>query len=388
MLRRPLPKADVWIQAASAGEARLAVTILEHLKPEEPLEVLVTTNTSQGLGILDGAMESDGGIGKGVRATAGYFPFDDPGMMEAAIERVDPRLIVLLESELWPGLLAAARKNKCAAWVVNGRMTDKSLRMYRYWPEFWRRMRPDKVLAMSPGNATRFGALFGEEIVGLMPNIKFDGFDPPADEAPGENPLETLTPPGAPMVVLGSVREEEEPDVERIVREITSRLPNAVIGLFPRHMHRIDHWKRALDGLGIDWTRRSDARAPVAPGAVVLWDVFGELGAVCGMCSAAFVGGSLAPLGGQNFLEPLAAGVVPVIGPSWENFSWVGREIVEQGLLRVETDWRGVADALIASVEKPANREEVRRAASDYIKSRQGGAELVRRLMMEHLDRT
>ncbi len=386
MLRRPLPGADLWIQAASAGESHLAVTLLENWKPTDPVRVLITTNTRQGLDILKGAIGNGVVGGGGVRMFAAYCPFDGPGIMAAAFEQVNPRLIVLLESELWPGLLTTARKHGCDAWVVNGRMTDKSLRMYQYWPGFWRRIGPRKVLAMSPGDAERFGALFGDGIVGRMPNMKFDRFGSPAAGAPGENPLEDWIPPGLSLVVLGSVREEEETDVEKIIRAIRTRLPDVVIGLFPRHMHRVPHWKRVLEEMGVDWITRSGGGAPLSGGSVVLWDVFGELGLGYAMCEAAFVGGSLAPLGGQNFLEPLSAGVAPVIGPSWENFSWVGEEIIEEGLLHVADHWRGVANALTASVENPSDRARVRRAASEYMASRQGGAEMVRRLITEHFE--
>ncbi|MCP4688866.1 MAG: 3-deoxy-D-manno-octulosonic acid transferase [Desulfobacterales bacterium] len=385
MLRRGLPRADLWIQAASAGECHLAVELLKNLRLDEPVRVLATTNTSQGLEILNGAFGNDGASMKCARVFPAYCPFDDPGIMEAAIRRVNPRLIVLLESELWPGLLRAARRNGRSAWVVNGRMTEKSLRMYRYWPGLWRRLRPERILAMSPGDAGRFGALFGEDVVGLMPNIKFDRFGSPSRGGRGGNPLEAFIPPGAPMVALGSVREEEEGDVGNIIREICARRPDAIIGLFPRHMHRISYWKRVLEEMGMDWIPRSGVRSPVPGGTVVLWDVFGELGLGYDVCGAAFVGGSLAPLGGQNFLEPLTAGVVPVSGPSWENFSWVGREVVERGLLTVAEDWRGVADALLASVEKPVDRDKTRAEAADYIQSRQGGAEMVRGLITARL---
>jgi 3-deoxy-D-manno-octulosonic-acid transferase len=91
-------------------------------------------------------------------------------------------------------------------------------------------------------------------------------------------------------------------------------------------------------------------------------------------CCACFVGGSLAPLGGQNFLEPVAHGVLPVIGPHWENFAWVGREIVNRGLVRVASDWRLAAEMLTAVIETPPQRQTQRRAAMAYLSARCGGA--------------
>ena len=106
------------------------------------------------------------------------------------------------------------------------------------------------------------------------------------------------------------------------------------------------------------------------------------------LSKGAFVGGSLAPLGGQNFLEALTCGVMPVIGPSWENFAWVGREIVEQGLVHVAADWKEVADFLVESLEKSLPREKIRESALTYVQDRQGGTTQSCRLVAELLNET
>jgi 3-deoxy-D-manno-octulosonic-acid transferase len=101
-----------------------------------------------------------------------------------------------------------------------------------------------------------------------------------------------------------------------------------------------------------------------------------------------FVGGSLAPLAGQNFLEALTSGVIHVIGPSWEDFDLVGREIVEQGLVRNAADWNEVADILVEGVKKSPSHEKVREAALRYVKDRQGGTIRACRLIAEFLNNT
>jgi 3-deoxy-D-manno-octulosonic-acid transferase len=185
--------------------------------------------------------------------------------------------------------------------------------------------------------------------------------------------------------VLGSIRREEEPVVEKIVVDIRRRLPETIVGLFPRHMHRIKNWKNVLDRLGMPWTLRSKIKKHVPHGTVILWDTFGELPLAYELSKAAFVGGSLAPLGGQNFLEALACGVVPVIGPSWENFSWVGQEIVEQGLVRSASNWKAVADALVETIERSPSHEKVHEAFLGYINSHRGGTEQACQVIIEFL---
>jgi 3-deoxy-D-manno-octulosonic-acid transferase len=173
--------------------------------------------------------------------------------------------------------------------------------------------------------------------------------------------------------------------VLKIISEIHHRQPDTVIGLFPRHLHRIDHWQRLLQSRGILWRLRSDIKTQLPKGSVILWDVFGELGLAYSQASAAFVGGSLAPLGGQNFLEPLICGVTPVIGPFWDNFKWVGKEIIDVGIVHQAMSWKEVAEILIAAIMNPQPREEVRLRAKAYIKDRQGGTDTACRVIEAYL---
>jgi 3-deoxy-D-manno-octulosonic-acid transferase len=384
----PPDKARVWIQAASGGEAFLAWEVLRCLKPPAggELSVLCTTNTSQGLGVLRQAAASPD-LDPGLRVRTRYFPFDAPGLMGRAVAAASPEVAVLLESELWPGFLAACRRHGTRVLLANGRMTAKSLAGYRRFPGSSRLLAPDFVLAMSPEDARRFEALFGRQRVGLMPNIKFDRLS--RSSAPsGDNPLIGLMAPDTDFVVLGSVRREEEGQAAAILAGLLERAPRTVAGLFPRHMERVEPWLKRLTRAGLPCVRRSSLNAPAAPGTVVLWDVFGELGRAYGLARAAFVGGSLAPLGGQNFLEPLGLGTPTVIGPHWENFAWVGRAVLDLDALREARDVSGVLEALLAFLGRPLHREAVRRAVLDYAAGRTGGSAAVCGRIAQWLENT
>jgi 3-deoxy-D-manno-octulosonic-acid transferase len=185
--------------------------------------------------------------------------------------------------------------------------------------------------------------------------------------------------------VLGSVRQEEEGDIQHILRDLNRRRPDAVVGLFPRHLHRVPHWQNVLDQLGLPWGQRSVMKKPAKAGQVVLWDVFGELNMAYQCASAAFVGGSLAPLGGQNFLEPLMVGVKPVIGPHWQNFIWIGAQIVEQGLVHQADSWQDVARFLATGMAHPADKKIISQEAAAYIGKRQGGTRKACELIMKYL---
>jgi 3-deoxy-D-manno-octulosonic-acid transferase len=387
-LRCRLPRAELWIQAASAGEAYLARELLDALKPHHPVRIHVTTNTRQGMEIIEQAINEINTHKKVGSVSTAYFPFDKPAFMDKAVRSIRPHTMVLLESEMWPGLLAALKKFGCKTLIINGRIRSKSLSRYLKWPALWRAIKPHKILAISEDDARRFADLFGNDHVAVMPNIKFDRFDPFDTHTLKQNPLEKILPGEIPFIVLGSIRQEEEPLVEKIIKRISQNKSGLIMGLFPRHLHRIDSWQTTLDTLGLNWILRSRINQNLTDGTVILWDTFGELSEAYALAHAAFVGGSLAPLGGQNFLEPLTYGIVPVIGPSWENFAWVGTQIVKTGLVRVARDWQGVVELLLSDVNQPSAHEPVRKKATKYIQDRQGGTAQAAGLIAETLKDT
>jgi 3-deoxy-D-manno-octulosonic-acid transferase len=184
---------------------------------------------------------------------------------------------------------------------------------------------------------------------------------------------------------MGSVRKEEESEALYALELLLEAKPKTIIGLFPRHMHRLESWKNMLAGAGLTWRLRSELSGPAPQGGVILWDTFGELAHAYAHARAAFVGGTLRPLGGQNFLEPLAYGLTPVIGPFYSNFAWVGEGLFENKLVkRVETA-RDVAEALAKSLEQRQSREKVKQMVNDFAAEHSGGtrqaAELIRRYL-------
>ncbi|MFO8112485.1 MAG: glycosyltransferase N-terminal domain-containing protein [Desulfosalsimonadaceae bacterium] len=376
-LETSLPYADLWIQAASGGEAYLAWTLLEHLRTTAPLRVLVTTNTRQGMDIIGKAAAALARINPALTLFPAWFPFDRPSTMAAAVSQVNPKLAVLLESEMWPGFMHALKSRKCPVLIINGRMTKKSMSAYRRFPGTCKALRPDRILAISREDAHRFETVFGQGTAGVMNNIKFDSLAVDLSDKNCENPtgfMAHLIPAGARFLVLGSIRREEEANIAQIIQKTNRARPDVITGLFPRHLERVEHWKKALSGLGLRWRLRSGIEKPVQGGDIILWDVFGELAGAYAAADAVFVGGSLAPLGGQNFLEPLACGTVPVIGPSHENFSWVGEEIFRSGLVIKTRDSDEAADAIIRQLKDPLPHPEIASKAMAYITARQGGA--------------
>jgi 3-deoxy-D-manno-octulosonic-acid transferase len=366
---RPEP-CDLWIQGASAGECALVASLLEHL-PD--VRALATTCTSQGLGVLT-ATRAPG-------LQARYLPLDLPRLMKRVLDQARPKAVVLLETEIWPGLLMACAARKIPVIVVNGRMTTKSLAGYLFLRPFLNP--PARIGAIAEADARRYGLVFGPERTMVTGNIKFDrAMGTPMLERDA-NPLASLIPAANPFLVLGSVREQEEAAVLDLIHRILEGEPRCVIGLFPRHMHRIDGWKAVLSEAGISHALRSGLNGPARPG-VVLWDTFGELAQAYALAGRAFVGGSLARLGGQNFLEPLAQGVLPCVGPDTRNFDWIGREIFEDLVFR-SPDVGQLADTLLSPAPP---RPEVRAKALAYVRTRQGASAASAGLIRPFLSRS
>ena len=392
---------DVWMQAASGGEAYLAWTIADRLpavvSSEHPLRLLVTTWTRQGLEILQAMKATLEQTHPNLQIRVVFFPLDSPRIMARALEQAQPRVVVLLETELWPGLMAACARRHIPLLVLNGRMTPKSLKHYprveAFFPRFWEKLAPRQVLAISSEDAGRFAALFPQAAVCCVPNSKFDRAETGA--CTPSLALSVLLPPSAQrrVVLLASVREEEEEEILATLRLMRREAPLVIV--VPRHLARVPVWQERLRKDGVTPLLRSQLASAVPAGSLVIWDTFGELGQLYSLSAAVFVGGSLAPLGGQNFLEALAAGRVPCCGPSLSNFAWALGGTLEhpedtlesRGLLLKAGSAQALAVLLRRQLLEPSDPAVIRKRFLDWLEPRLGGARTCAEHIAAELDR-
>jgi len=353
-------KVDLWIHAASAGEAYLAIQLVKCLGSGGGLDILITTNTSQGRMILENDSDKSAH-----RITVAFMVFDNPSLIKKAVRIADPAVLVLIELEIWPALMAEMKRAGKKIIIVNGRMTEKSFDGYKKLGFLWRELKPDTILAISAADRKRFVELFDQPSTFHVNNMKFDRMErcQVATEEKGEKQL----------LVLASVRREEAIEVLYLIEELQVKFPDLQISLFPRHMHWLENWGKLLSEKKINWVLKS-VWSPEDSCSLVLWDVFGELREAYLQADAVFVGGSLAPLGGQNFIEAFMSGVVPVTGPSISDFLWVGDEVFAEGLVRKGNSKEEVLRLLIESLENPVDKLLLQRKADNYISSKQGGS--------------
>ena len=307
-----------WFHAVSVGEVNLLAPLLAEWRRRRPeWECVISTTTHTGFAVA---------TQKYPEQSVFYAPLDFSWATRRAMRRIRPQLFVLAELELWPNLIAAAKAAGARVAVVNGRLSDKSFRGYR-WIRWL--LRPtlggiDLVAAQSHEYAERFVALgVPREQVVMTGSMKFDGAR--TDRAnPATTALQRLA--GIPeedfVFIAGSTQEPEESLALETYRALANEFPRLRLILVPRHPERFDAVAAMLDGSGLAWRRRSqlDSAGPTDPARVLLVDQVGELGAWWGLAHVAFVGGSLGSRGGQNMIEPAAYGAAVSFGPQTHNF--------------------------------------------------------------------
>jgi 3-deoxy-D-manno-octulosonic-acid transferase len=386
---------DIWIHAASGGEARLAISLLEQFSPRPGLRALLTAWTRQGRDMLERGAASLEETRPWLRTFVRFAPLDEPSVVRRAMEQAGPRLLVLLETEIWPGLLGACAERGVPAHIVNARMTRVSYELYRLLPPGLLNLPLAGIHAVSREDALRFSRLFGEKgaaagAVSVLPNVKF-GQAAAAAAAPPDQGLLPLFRGASPVFLFASVRQQEETRLAPLFPRLLRDFPGAVLVVAPRHIHRVKPWLERLADMGLNPLPSSalgEDRAAV-PGGSVIWDRFGDLPRLYAVADAVFVGGSLKG-GGQNFLEAPAAGVVPCVGPSLDNFRWALGEdqppsLADAGLLTVCPSVRSLREKLAAAAASPPDRGQIRRLFQAWLSPRAGGAAGIVRLLDDFL---
>ncbi len=329
MIQRPV----LWLHAVSVGEILAASRLIAELDrafPGYSLVISTTTRTGQDL-----ARQRYGAD------RVFYCPLDLPWAIRAYLEALQPRMLILAETEFWPNLLSGCFRRGIHVAVVNARISDRSWPRYRLLRPLWRPFlsQLSRVLAQSRTDAQRLRALgCSPTRVTVSGNIKFDVRAPETAEATLQ--LRALG-FGQRFVVAGSTLEGEEEALLDAWPRLLAADPNLVLILAPRHPERFGAVADLMHEYGYPclrrskWTRQAEAPHPFKPGAVFLLDSIGELASVYSLASVAFVGGSIVPEGGHNPLEPAQFGVPIVMGPYYANFRAITDTLRAQNAVRI-----------------------------------------------------
>jgi 3-deoxy-D-manno-octulosonic-acid transferase len=332
-LREGDARKTIWVHAVSVGEVLAASRLVNELSACAPqYRVLLSTTTRTGQRL---ARERTGAT------HAFYFPLDFPWIVRRYLRVLDPVLLVLVETELWPNLLTACRENAIPVAVVNGRISDRSLPRYMRLRRLWKGILSGVsiFLAQSQEDVKRLkaiGAPAGR--VSFAGNLKFDVRS--AEPAPITKTLREKLPAGTRVLVCGSTLEGEEEILLDAFHQLLKTIPDCVMILAPRHPERFARVIQLMKNRKEMCVRRSNwMKRPVKikPGTVILLDSIGELASVYALASVAFVGGSLVPAGGHNPLEPAQFAVPVVMGNHYANFRAIIDTLLQAEALKLAT---------------------------------------------------
>jgi len=358
--------APVWVHAVSLGETRAAQPLLQALL-DRGLPVLLTHMTATGR--AEGARQYAEAIARGQLRQA-WLPYDFPGATRRFMAAWRPRCGLLIEREIWPNLLAAARGAGVPMALVSARFSASSLRQAGRMGGVMREALGglDSVLAQTAEDADRLVQAGAPSPV-VTGNLKFDLVLPAAQVAAGQAWRERL---GRRVVAVASTREGEDSGfIEAIKRH--AAMPGAPLFLLiPRHPQRFDEAARLLSEAGLPYVRRSEGLEPGSQTAVLLGDTLGEMAFHYAASDVAIVAGSFAPLGGQNLIEACAAGVPVIVGPHTFNFKQAAEDAVAAGAALRAADAGQAVDAAMALLADEPRRQRAAEAALAWFRMHSG----------------
>ena len=323
---RPPFDASIWVHAVSVGEVNAAIPLIRALQqryPDEPFVVTTVTPTGSER-VLSEFSDSVFHV---------YLPYDLPAAVGRFLDRVRPTLAVIMETEIWPNLFAGCHRRGIPIVVANARLSERSLKGYR----------PVQPLAAFALNcATRVGAqtrtdadrllrLGGKpDKIEVIGSLKFD-LDLPRDIRKTGRSLRQHWGANRFVFVAGSTHEDDEVAVMAAFAELLAINPDALLILVPRHPERFQRAAARCRTQGYRTALRSEHHMPVAETQCFVIDTMGELVRFYAAGDVAFVGGSLAYIGGHNVLEPAALGMPVLVGPHTFNFSEITSLLLDRG---------------------------------------------------------
>jgi 3-deoxy-D-manno-octulosonic-acid transferase len=319
----------IWVHAVSVGETRAAEPLVEALLKQYPHSRIVLTHMTP-----TGRATGKSLFGKhGARLVQSYLPYDMPALVHRFILHFEPRICILMETEVWPNLIAECGRRSVPVMLANARLSERSLRKAQRFGQMMRDAAAgiSLVAAQTEADAERIRSL-GAPKVDVTGSIKFDVAVPQAVLALGARLRQQIG--IRPVLLCASTREGEEELILDAAR--TAAMPEGwLLLLVPRHPQRFDAVEAMVRERGLTVQRRSALEQPGAGVAaetqVLLGDSMGEMFAYYSICEVAFIGGSLLPLGGQNLIEPAALGKPVLVGQHTFNFAQATEDALAAG---------------------------------------------------------
>lgn len=379
---RPPQPTPIWIHAVSVGESLAIAPLVRRLLREQPeLPICLTTTTPTGSEQVRRLF--------GDRVFHVYFPYDLPYCLNRFVDRIQPRLLIMVETEIWPNLLRRTRQLGITSILANARLSRRSAQRYARFSGFTRQVFSwiDQIAAQTPEDAERFRALgVPETRIAVTGSIKFDVALSASLRERAEVIKRSWS--GRPTWVAASTHEGEEELVLDAHRRLLDRSPQTLLVLAPRHPERFDKVAELVERQGLRLARRTSSEAPQNEIEVMLCDTMGELPAILSAADAAFVGGSLVDRGGHNLLEPASAGVPVCFGPHVFNFAAIARLLLLRGAGRQVASVTELSDCIAEWLLDANMRSTVGQRGQAVVVENRGALDRLWSLISQHLPQT
>ncbi len=371
----PIPTGCLWIHAVSVGETRAALPLIHALQacyPQVPL--LVTTTT------LTGSRQVRDALGDTVYHS--YAPYDLPDAIRRFLQRTQPCLVVIMETELWPNWLHRCAVAGIPVLIANARLSERSARGYGRIRSLTAAMLRDVTLiaAQAEADAERFREL-GAPHVHTVGNLKYDLALPAGLLEQGRRLRQELFGESRPVWIAASTHAGEEEQLLRALSLIRQRWPELLLVLVPRHPERFESVAALCQQQGYQLVRRSEQCTCNADIAVFLGDSMGELLLFYAAADVAFVGGSLVPTGGHNVLEPALLGLPVLFGPHMFNFTEIAKRLLAAEAAWRVTDTEALAMALDRLLSDPKYCKVAGERGKAMVESNRGALSRVMKLI-------
>lgn len=367
----PLAPHGVWMHAVSVGEVQACAPLVGALARRHPeLPLTVTTFTPTGAARARALF--------GDRAQVRYLPYDLPGAVRRFFARVQPRLAVIFETELWPNLYRECGRRRVPLVLASARVSERSVGRYRRLGALIRATLSEAAVVAAQGaaDAERFRALGADPAsTHVTGNIKFDFVLPDGTLERGARLRQLYAPQGALWVAGSTHGGAEERALIEAQRRVRTAHDSALLVLAPRHPQRFAEVAATLSRSGLRFALRSEAASVPPTCEVLLLDTLGELLDFYAAADLAFVGGSLVPAGGHNLLEPAALGVPILTGPYNTNSEEIAKLLIARGAAEVVHDATELRERVNALLADSVARSAIGQAGRASVDSNRGALE-------------
>ncbi|GCF88545.1 lipid IV(A) 3-deoxy-D-manno-octulosonic acid transferase [Shewanella sp. M-Br] len=363
-----LKSTDLLVHSVSMGETLAAIPLIRLIMQSHPeLSITVTTTSPTG------SAEVRKAFGDSVQHC--YLPFDLPWCVGRFLRQVSPKSCIIMETELWPNLVAIAAKRGVHLMLANARLSAKSAAQYAKRPKLSRPMlqRLDIIAVQTRVEAQRFIELgVSQDRVTVCGSLKFDLSITPERLANAKQLRQAWGRETSPIWVAGSVHPGEFDAMLTAHRQLLAQWPDALLIIAPRHPEQFSAVAEVVASQGFELIRRSSNLPVTATTQVLVGDTMGELLTFYGTADQAFVGGTLINNGGHNPLEPVAMGVPVMVGPNHWDFAQITQMLADAGGLRVVASADELAANLIEYFAKPELRQQAVNAGLAVVEANRG----------------